>query len=303
MQLKHFILSFNGIRAITGTLFVLSTNLIAAPPETLTAAQLNELDQLARPLSESITREQEDSQKILDEDATRSDSTDDVMRPFLESIGQKALLVQSPQVTPTPPVAPAVEPTDPNDPKKPTVTTLKVECDGGLYFDNENGVLAYLKNVRLTEPRFKLTCSDELKVFLDQKPVEPELKPRGTAVTPKPVTQDKAATDKAAADTKKKDKSLASFGDLKRIVATGNVKVVQKDDKGKLFIASAGVASYDAKTGEMILKGGLPRLQQSKNQYLQAQEPGQWIRIHKSGKLITSKGKWVMQTTTKKPTP
>ena len=295
MQLKHFIPSFNGTRAITGALLVLSTSLIAAPPEPLTAAQLDELDQLARPLSESITREQEDSQKIIDEDATRSKTTDGVMRPFLESIGQKALLVQSPQVIPTPPVTP-VE-------KKPTVTSLKVECDGGLYFDNEIGVLAYLKNVRLTEPRFKLTCSDELKVFLDQKPVEPELKPGETAVTPRPDAKDKAATDQTAADTKKKDKSLASFGDLKRIVATGNVKVIQKDDSGKLFIASGGVASYDAKTGEMILKGGLPRLQQSKNQYLQAQEPGQWIKIHKNGKLITSKGKWVMQTTTKKTNP
>lgn len=272
----------------------------AAPPAALTEAQLQELDRLAAPMQEKIAQEQQDSQKILDTDNQRSKSADENMRPFLTSIGKKSLLEPSPQILQAAPPSTPVkedtpsEPADNADPKnkKPETTTLRVECDGGLYFDSENGVLAYLKNIRLTEPRFNLTCSDELKVFLEQKPKT------DSDTTAK--SDDKTSTDK---DTKKKDKSLSSFGDLQRIVASGNVKVTQKDDQGRLFIASGGTASYNAKTGEMILKGGLPRLQQSANQYLQAQEPGQWIRIHKNGKLVTSKGKWRMETIIKKPAP
>ena len=54
----------------------------------------------------------------------------------------------------------------------------------------------------------------------------------------------------------------------------------------------------------MILKGGRPTLQQSANEYLQAGEDGQCIRIQMKDKdiesIITSKGKWVMQAVTQK---
>lgn len=233
-----------------------------------------------------ITKAQQAAQNILDLDAKRSEANNKTMHPFLRNHGMGALIAQGrPAITPTPaepsPPAATVKKNDATQPEpKAKTTTLKVECDGGLYFDSENGVLAYLKNIRLTEPRFKLTCSDELKVFLTQEPAKP-----------------------ADKEDKKKESSMPSFGELKRIVASGKVKVTQKDENGNTFIASANTASYNAKTGEMILKGGLPRLQQSATQYLQAREPGAWIRIHKNGKLITSKSKWMMQTSTKKNTP
>ena len=61
------------------------------------------------------------------------------------------------------------------------------------------------------------------------------------------------------------------------------------------MIATAEKASYDAKSEEMILSGGRPRIQEGANQYLQAQEPDQYIRIFKSGKFITSNGKWDLE--------
>ncbi|MCP5534794.1 MAG: hypothetical protein H7A51_01005 [Akkermansiaceae bacterium] len=320
MPLKFSNLSFTLKRAIPLALLLFPASLTAEPPAPLTPGQLRELDQLATPMKGQIEQERAQAQKIIQQDTDRSDNTEVNMRDFLTSIGHGALLAQNTPATTPPVTPPPATPVDPQpatpaagDPKtkpaaKPKETILKVECDNGLYFDSENGVLAYLKNVRLTEPRFNLTCSDELKVFLEQKPAkkpDPKAqKDKATAPAPtSPATDNKTKDEakqqpKAKAD-EKKDKGLSSFGELKRIVATGNVKVVQKDDKGRLFIASGGVASYDAKTGEMILKGGMPRLQQSKNQYLQAMEPGQWIRIHKNGKLVTSNGKWVMQTTTK----
>ena len=177
-----------------------------------------------------------------------------------------------------------------------------MECDGGFYFDGDEGVIAYLKNIRLTDSdsRFKLRCSDELKVYLEKQSKEP-----------KKVTDSKhpgkQPGDKEAKASKVKDRSFAEFGKLKHIIASGNVKVTGKDNKGQPFIASGNTLSYNALTGEMFLKDGLPILQQSSNQYFQAQESGQWIRIQMKDKrihsIITSNGKWTMQAATKQKTP
>lgn len=275
--------------AIAGSFITLSSSLIAEPPARLTAAELAELDRLAQPIaskasaSQQKTRESIAEQKQLDTEARES------MIPFLKEIGQGSLLVQAPNSPATPPDQPA--PPAKDVPAKPNQTTLKVECDGGLYFDNDSGILAYLKNIRLTEDRFKLTCSDELKVFLEKKADKAE-EPKADATEP---------AKKPNNGKDKKDKSLSSFGELKQIIATGKVKVTRKDDKGNLFIATGETASYSAKTGEIILRGGFPKLQQSATQYLQAQEPGQWIRVLKNGKLITSNGKWKMLVVRKNP--
>jgi hypothetical protein len=324
MQLRRPHPTLTNTCALASTLLTLTTSIMAVPPPRLTPAQLEEMDRLTAPTSKQIQRHQEETKRTLTQDTKLAKAADATMTPFLKSIGQGALLVQStpptaikPPTAGTPPATPpATPPGKEKDPKKPAETTLRVECDGGLYFDSDTGILAYLKNVRLTEPRFKLSCSHELKVFLEQKTKkdgEKTGKATGkktvgkTTLTPadKADKADKATpADKSKAEkaTKKKDKSLGSFGGLKRIIASGNVKVTQKDDNGKLFIATGETASYDAKTGEMILRGGRPRLQQSANQYLEAVSPGQYIRIYKNGKLVTSDGKWVMQMTTKKPT-
>lgn len=251
-----------------------STALVAEPPAKLTSEQLSELEELSRSVAaEAAARQSETRSRIQEHDQLEKDARARIT-PFLKDIKKDALLVQKPAepkpgTAPAPIKAPAL---------KPGESTLLVECDGGLYFDNDAGILAYLKNIRLTEDRFRLTCSDELKVFLEQKPAEEAPK--------------KADSPKTAG--KEKEGQLSSFGNLKQIIATGNVKVTRKDDKGNLFIAMAETASYEAKSGEIILRGGFPKLQQAANQYLQAQQPGQWIRVLKNGKLVTSSGKWKM---------
>ncbi|MBT8036249.1 MAG: hypothetical protein KJO21_01775 [Verrucomicrobiae bacterium] len=288
---------------LASTILALTTSIMAEPSPRLTPDQLAEMDQLTAPTREEIKRHQEETSIALTQDTQLAKTADTTMTPFLTSIGQAALLVQTaPSPTSPKPAQPATPsdqpPTPPNkdqDPKKPAETTLRVECDGGLYFDSDTGILAYLKNVRLTEPRFKLSCSHELKVFLEHPPKEPAKKPNKATDQQSPKPTEKKTNPK-------KETSLGSFGGLKRIIASGNVKVTQKDENGKLFIATAETASYDAKTGEMILRGGRPRLQQSANQYLEAVSPNQYIRIYKNGKLVTSDGKWIMQITTKKPT-
>ena len=301
----------------------MSTALIAEPPAKLTSEQIAEFEHLKQPLKHSIEQQQQEIRSRLHEDTRLNDEANAAMIPFLVSIGQN-LPVQS-QASDTQKVT--SEPTTGNKPtpkkappkkgKEPKVETLKVTCDGGLYFDTDTGVLAYLKNIRLTESSFTLTCSDELKVFLEKKQPKEKAKdsktkkkeskeeqpkeeqPKGEQ--PEPVTNPKKADNNHPTkkkDDSKKDDAFSNFGELKRIIATGKVKITRKDEKGQVFIATAESASYDAKTGEMILRGGLPRLQLSANQYLQSLAPGQYIRILSNGKFITE-GKWRMETPTK----
>ncbi|MBK1829871.1 hypothetical protein JIN77_03985 [Verrucomicrobiaceae bacterium R5-34] len=295
-------------RAIAGSLITLtglSTSLMAEPASHLTEAQLAELDEMNRSIKHQIEEQRETITTTLEEDRRLDSAASASMRPFLKSIGQAALLVQtdaSEKKAPAPvekgvKEAPAKKPADP---KAAKVDTLKVECEGGLYFDSDTGILAYLKNVSLTEARFHLSCSDELKVFLDQKPAPAAPKAKASATeTDKPKAEAKAETKAETKPKAEPESGLSSFGDLKRIIATGDVKVTRKDDQGKLFVATAATASYDAKTGEMILRGGRPRLQLGPNQFLQSRTDGAYIRILKNGKLTTSRGRWTMETPVK----
>lgn len=156
-------------------------------------------------------------------------------------------------------------------------TRIDITCAGGLYFDVDEGVLVYLKDIELTEERFIMQCKDQLKVFLEKK---------ATKSVKQRLPSHKKGTNTLSIN--------ASFGAPRLIVATGKVVLRGKDATGKPFFAMAEKASYDAQKGEVILRGGRPRLQQSSNQYLEADESGQWIKILTNGKLLTSQGKWRM---------
>ena len=266
----------NQSASIASALLISSPILMATPPMPLTSEQLAVLEQHSQSTQPQTDAARSEIQQHIQTQTQLAESSRKQITPFLKSIGKDTLLIQNP----TPPIKPTEGNANSTDNKtnlQPGESTLLVECDGGLYFNNDVGILAYLKNIRLTEDRFQLTCRDELKVLLDQKPIPAK---DGTIVEEKP--------------DDKKSEPISAFGDIKQIIATGDVQVTRLDEQGRRFSAMAETASYDAKTGEIILRGGRPRLQQSANQYLQAQEPGQWVRILKNGKLVTSKGKWKM---------
>ena len=182
-----------------------------------------------------------------------------------------------------------------------------MECDGGIYFDTDTGILAYLKNIRLTEPRFKMSCSDELKVFLDKKTDKKPNKKTDSKTGKTEKLEKKAPLVKTHKKEPKKtneDELANSFGDLKRIVAIGKVRVVRKDEKGQTYIATAETASYNAKTGDMILRGNKPRIQVGPHQFIQSESPGKYIKIEKTGKfIIEGKATTVIETAQPKQTP
>lgn len=140
-----------------------------------------------------------------------------------------------------------------------------IQCEGGMYFDADGGVLVYLKNVTVKDPRFNLSGANELKIFLSQKP---------------------AAKGKS---------EKARFGDVERMVATGAVKIEQKaTEPGKLPInASGAIFTYNLKKEEIVLSGGYPWITQGST-YMRAKEPNLILRIFpKPGSFVTE-GNWDM---------
>ncbi len=200
----------------------------------------------------------------------------------------------------------------------------KVLADGGMFFDTAQGILVYLKNIRLTDPRFDLTCSDELKVFFAKKPAptakkkpgetentaqpgggpdKPPAKPATEpAATPKPApagADDAGQPQAASADKAKTDKKAqentsllgGDFGDIDHLVATGSVRVVRKDPQGQPVIATADTATYDATSGDVVMRGGFPTLRKGKD-YLRALESGLYVRLYANGDVFAQPGKW-----------
>jgi len=141
---------------------------------------------------------------------------------------------------------------------------LSVSCDGGMYFDAEEGHVVCLKNVIVTEPRFSLKCSEQLKIFLKKGEVKNDAE----------------------------NELLGGFGDLelKELLAQGDVKIsYQNGAEQKPISASGETAHFDAVSGEILLEGGLPTVKQGNN-FFEALEPTVWVKISKKG-FLTGPGK------------
>ena len=171
---------------------------------------------------------------------------------------------------------------------KPSPTQTTITCDGGMYFDADEGILVYSKNVVVKDPRFDLSGANELKVFLSKKPPSPPEEPD---------IENQKENEKEPApkpDKKAMGNIGASFGDVERILATGAVRILQKEvEGGKPPIeASGAIFNYNVKSGEIIISGGYPWVLQGAN-YLRATKPDLNLRIQKSGSFATE-GNWQM---------
>lgn len=205
---------------------------------------------------------------------TRNDLKTDLEASAAATANAKAFLEKHAIETKagTTPVTIATQPLEaPSDPNDTLVT-----CDGGMYFDADDGVFVYLHNVVVKDPRFDLSGANELKVFLGKKP--------------------DAKTHENASKKSADGKGVgARFGDVERIVATGAVKVLQKQtEPGKLPVeASGAIFTYHPKTGRIHLQGGYPWVKQGTS-FMRAKEPNLNLRIEKDGSFVTE-GRWDMR--------
>jgi hypothetical protein len=258
-------------RATTALVAALTLPVLAAPPPRMTPEDYTRLRADSASRADSINAANTATAESLDATAKESTAAREKTIGFLQQNGltQIANGLEKPADPPAAPAPPEFKP-GPED----TV----IRCEDGMYFDAEAGVLVYLKDIVVTDPRFTITSSGDLKVFFEKEPEKP-----GSPTTEAPAKPENELN---------LGLSTAKIGDVERIVATGIVRIEQKAVGDKLPIkASAAILSYNVKTKEIILSGGYPWVQQGPNAF-RATKPNQTLRIFTSGTFATDGGQW-----------
>ena len=206
-------------------------------------AQTPAQDALKRPIAESGLLQQIDQINAAD---TRKNTAATATKPV-----PRALPVDPRKAVPTPdPTEPAAAPSKKD--KGPTEIT-----SDNVTFDNRTHVAIFTGNVIVTDPEFHLTCN-KLTAYL--KHDEPN-----AAAAPKPAA-------KADADDKNPPPKK---GGLERAVAEGNVFIVQEkqdaDGNPSRSTGKSKFADYDARTGDVVLKGS-PTVHQGMNECIATSE-------------------------------
>jgi len=273
--------SHSPLRAAAMGAALLAQSALAATPPPATADEKAAIRAAAAPKAEGHAAAAKDAHADLAKDLDASNAANAKVRAFLEKAD---LLAKEQAATPEPAAA---QPLD----IKPGPDDTVIECDGGWYFNPDEGVFVYLKNVRVNDPRFSLTGADELKIFLEKVSPE-ELKKR---------QEEKAEKARAAGKEPKPDKDgkkdepgfKDKFGDPERVVATGAILIEQKPKDGKEPIkASGGVFVYNMKEDVATITGRYPWLLMN-GVCLRAKQPDLIVRMHpKAGHASADPGDW-----------
>lgn len=251
---------------------LLSQSLLAAPPIPMTEAQLAAIQ------ADAATRAPAAEAKAAEAQATLKT---DLENSATATKAAAAFLVQNdlPAVKPDAPAAEG-KPLD----VKPGPDDTVVSCDGAIYFDPEERVLVYLKNVKVKTPDFNMTGRiDELKVFFAEKEIDEKDK------------------EKAAKADDKKDKGGfgagpgSKVGKAERVVATGAIVVEATPKEGEDALkASGAIFTYNVKTDEGTISGGWPWFTKGA-MYMKSLKPDNLLRIHpKQNSMDTPGGGWEM---------
>lgn len=261
---------------------LLTQSLVAAPPEPITAAQTAAIQADAASKAASASAAQTGARKSLGKDVADAATVSKDAAAFVTQADLPAVATD----TVPAPAKPLEIQSGPND-------TL-IHCEGGMYYDAEEGVMVYLKNVTVKDPRFNLSGASELKIFFEKKPAKVEKDdskkpPEDTVKTTTPTSIPPDKTKPAA-----KGSPGSGFGEVERIVATGAVLIEQKAEPGKDPIhASGAIFTYNVKADQIILSGGYPWYTQGTT-FMRAREPNLTIRMSpKTGSFVTE-GIWDM---------
>lgn len=233
--------------------------LTAAPPAFVTEDEIAAIKAQMASVQPQTEKLNASAQAALAADIAQGDKASAAATAFINTSGLETVATGEPERAPEP------KPLDVNPGPDDTLIT----CDGGMYFDADEGVLVYMKNVVVKDPRFDLKGANQLKVFFDKKP-----------------------GDKGAAG-KKADEPVANFGDVRKLIAEGAVVLNQKAVNGKDPVqASGSVLTYDIPTGEIIIHGGYPWVKQG-TYFARAMEANLTLRLLNDGSFSTQ-GNWQM---------
>ncbi len=244
---------------------VLATSLAIAParaekPADVSPEELAKIEADASSRKKTLRTASASASEALASDQAAGEKASAAAAAFIKKSEVRAVANEAPEAKP------ATEPLAIDPGPEDTV----IRCDDGMYFDSEVGVLVYLGNVRVTDPRFSMEGVNELKIFFDQ--AKPEEKADG-----------------------KEEKSgiTANFGDVQRLVATGAVRILQKSVDGKDPVEASGrILTYNVPKGEIIVSGGFPWVKQGKF-FARAKEADLTLRLLNNGSF-TTRGNWEM---------
>lgn len=137
-----------------------------------------------------------------------------------------------------------------SDAAKAEITETEIVARDGADFDGKGRVAIFNGNVHIQDPRFELWC-DRLTVFLNR-----EAKEDADAAQDKPPPSN--------------NPQASSGGGIDRAVAEGHVVIKQTKPatdggEAKTSIGRSERAEYTNRTGEIVLSGGRPSIEQGMN--------------------------------------
>ena len=234
--------------------------LVAAPPAFVSEEELAAIKAESAPAKPEADKLSAATEKSFNESVEQGKKASAAALAFISTSEVKNIAAEEPAA-----VAEA-KPLEVNPGPDDTLIT----SEGGMYFDSDEGVLVYLKNVKVTDPRFNLSGAQQLKVFFEKKPEK-----------------------KGDKEDAKKPAGMGNFGDVRKIVAEGAVLIDQKGVDGKEPVqASGSILTYNISSGEIIIHGGYPWVKQGAY-FARAKEPNLTLRLLNNGSFSTQ-GNWEM---------
>lgn len=237
----------------------------------INAAETAEREAAMVPLDR--TRLDSDFMRAAEEFAAREKKADADMQSFF--IEAK---VAAPSAKPN---APAVGSGAGQTAPESQAESLRVTCADGMYFDEDQGVFVFLRDVKLRDPSLSLDCDNQLKIFLARDDRKKKSEPR--------------KDQKNAPELAKVDFNF-NFSQPRLVTADGNVVIKRKDKKGDMMEARGDKLSYDGITGEIIMTGDKLYLSQG-NLSGDVTGPGAFIRIYKDGHVYVKGRRNVINAT------
>ncbi len=282
--------------------FLLTLSLLTAAssyagiPRTLTAEELDSHRRMAepspvphfvRPLSDQETANREEKLAPVAAELAKADAKDraamqksadfnlegdKTVRVFLEKVGEKDIDIPSTPVNAPAALAETAAAAGKAGNKADAQAILStVTCEDGLYFDSEKGLLVYLKDVVLVDPRFSLKCDDQLKVYLRHEPKKDKT-PKAEPAKEEPIKLPALSGD--------------GFSGVDYISAMGNVVMTRTDPKTKEIVEVRGQkATYNGKTAEIIVSGGNEQTVRQGVNFTRVSGKDSYIRVDPDGNV------------------
>lgn len=239
---------------------------LATFPAMLSAQDMAKIDELAQPSTENFIQQLDQTKEHLKATAEAEAKIEVIRKDLHDQLGNPPKIAAN-----QPPLAELV-PIAGRD-------FIKITSDH-LLFDAKQGLFVYSGDVKITHPKYAFTCDGELKIVLNEAVVAEAL----------------------TADEKAELKPNARFDDIKYIIATKNVVVQAKDNKGKPVTATTPNLTFNKTTGDIILRGKNSRVTTADAQ-LKVNTTDGYIRLDQdmNASGVGTTTNFVLPAETKKP--